>query len=178
MDKGSARATAATLTRRGRSVRRARVVGAGVIVVAALGVALATATSRHSPSDRWVAGFESVDAAVVIQDAAQIHHDLALAAPGGAPLRYDCEIGRRDATRILSHLSPSNHELRRAYETTLRQNWRLYASCVTGLASATSDVSAVSTQLESQLTLLQRDESQVNDVARAVGYSPVFSVGR
>ena len=169
MEEGSSRAT-------GRSSRRARILAGVVLAVVVVAVfAGAMLRGHHGASDPWVAGYESADAGALAQDAAQIRTDLALSPSSAvAALRYDCEIGRRDAARLLSHLSPANPTLRRAYEAVLHQNWRLYALCAGALA-AHADVSTVSVQLDRQLAVLGRDESRVNDVARAVGFAPVFA---
>lgn len=169
MDEGSTRST------RGSS-RRARAIGAGVI--AAIVIALlagALVRSRGTSTDLWAARFESIDAAVVTQDVAQIRHDLGLSPSGAvASLRFDCEIGRRDAARLLSHPSPSVAVLRRAYKTVLQQNWRLYSSCASALANG-APVGAVRTRLDEGLSLLRHDEARVNAVARSVATTPVFS---
>ena len=163
-------------TRRVHTLRRVRVVVAGVILVVA-GVAVAAGIGHGTaPSDPWVAGYESLDAAVVVQDAALLRTDLARAHPNDASLLYDCEIGRRDAARVLSHPSPSNERLRRVVEVTFHEDWQLYAGCVRDLATGSgSDTAVVRAQAQRHLELLRGDESRVNAVARAVAYGPVFS---
>lgn len=164
MEEGTSRSTRS-------SRRRAQTIGAVVIAVIVLAVLAGVGLrGRGATSDPWVVGFASVDAAVVVQDSAQIRHDLG-ASPVGATssLRFDCEIGRRDAARLLGSPMPSNATLRRAYETTLRQNWRLYADC----SSASAGV--ITAKLKSDLSLLRRDEVRVNSVAHAVSYAPVFT---
>ncbi|MDE3082413.1 MAG: hypothetical protein KGJ39_03230 [Acidobacteriota bacterium] len=170
MDEGSARAT------RWWS-RRARGAGAAVLVAIVVTV-IAGAMLRGSRAtlDPWVAGYASVDAGAVAQDAAQIRADLGRSPSSAvAALRYDCAIGRRDAARLLSHPAPANATLRRVYETALQENWRLYAQCASTLARSPVDARAVVAQLERQLALLHNDESRVNAAARAVTYAPVFS---
>lgn len=171
MEEGSSRSTRS-------SRRRAQIIGAGVIVVIVVVVVVFVAVSvrgRSVTSDPWVAGFESVDTGIVALDAAQVRHDLSTSLVGAtSSLRFDCEIGRRDAARLLSHPLPSNATLRRVYETALQENWRLFADCESVLArGANADV--VTAQLEKDLSLLRRDEVRVNAVAHAVSYAPVFT---
>lgn len=155
--------------------RTARVAGAVIVVVIVVAVVAVALFRGRGATDPWVAGFEAVDTGVVAADAGLVNHDL-----GQAPssvvtsLRFDCEIGRRDAARLLSHRLPANAALRRVYETVLQENWRMYAGCTSALAS-NADVGTLTTRLESDLRLLRRDEARVNAVARTVAYAPVFS---
>jgi hypothetical protein len=175
MEEGPSRATV-------RPSRRARGIGVAVVAMVAVAVAVlagALLGSRGATTDPWVRGYESVDAGAVVQDATQIRTDLELSPSRAvAALRYDCEIGRRDAARLQGHLSPANSTLRRAYEELLQRNWRMYAGCTSDLASRVSDVASVRVQLKEQLTVLGHDESRVNAVARGVGYAPVFAGAR
>ncbi len=169
MEEGSSRAA-------GRSSRRARALAVAVAVVVVAVLAGPMLRDRGAPTDPWVAGYASADAGVVVQDAAQIRTDLELSASRAvAALRYDCEIGRRDAARLLSHRSPANSTLRQAYEALLQRNWRMYAGCASAVASRVSHVATLKVQLNGQLAELGHEESRVNAVARSVGYAPVFA---
>ncbi len=169
MEEGSSRSTRS-------SRRRAQTIGAGVIVVIVLAVFVAvSAGGRNVASDPWVVGFESVDTAVVVLDSAQIRHDLGTSPVSAmASLRLSCEVGRRDAARLLSHPLPSNATLRRVYESALQDNWRLYADCASALASG-ANAGVVTAQLAKDVSLLRRDEVRVNAVAHTVSYAPVFT---
>jgi hypothetical protein len=158
------------------SRRRAQAIGAGVIVVIVLAVFVGVSVlGRSVRTDPWVVGFASVDTAVVVLDSAQIRHDLATSpANATASLRLSCEVGRRDAARLLSHRLPSNTTLRRVYETALQDNWRLYVDCASVLAGG-AKAGVVTARLEKDLSLLRRDEVRVNAVARTVSYAPVFT---
>ena len=167
MQEGSSRSTT--------TPRRARTIGAGVIVVIILAVFAGVSLRGRGPrSDPWTIGYESVDTAVMVRDSAQIRHDLATPVGATSSLRLDCEIGRRDAARLLSHREPSNATLRRAYRKVLQENWRLYANCAIALSRGAS-ASVVTSPVKSELSLLRRDERGVNAVAHAVSYAPVFT---
>ncbi len=136
-----------------------------VVVVASVVV-----MSRHAPT-RWYSTYGSSDAAAVNQDNQILVSDLALPpGPAASHLRYDCGIGLRDLTRVLSHPQPPDQTLRRLYRRALIQNATTYRTCERvfapgGGASPTNALVSVRTDVRR----LARDESAVNGRARVLG---------
>ncbi len=157
-------------------MRRRTVIVVLVILLAVI-VASVAAMSRHA-SNRWYSTYGASDAAAVNQDNQILVSDVALPpASAVSHLRYDCGIGLRDVTRVLSHPQPSDPDLRRLYRRALTQNATTYRTCERVLAAPMGGSLAVAlTSIVSEIHRFDHDAAAVGGRARKLGFGPLLSV--